>query len=600
MKSLLQLWQTLAQDLGEECRVSTAHDYQTVVSRTEHEGLSFLTITLPAFGKDFDEALSIGKVSHTHFSGFRRRGGTPLFLGGFLENVFNTSSGQLLDDPCIRSITAVRQLSALCGKIEVECTKRRVDAAYEKYIQAEEQLKEAESGFSDSLLDQFSRISRLLFARVFSRIDGKVSSFDLRPKHGSGATANALHGNAKYVCLQWTERLERVFPSSEYLLPNVRFHQRLDRDELLEPGSEIPVKVTHVPKTLKTPRIIAEEPSYMMFMQQALWLELKHLLEADPLTSGLLGFTLQAPNQELARRGSIDGSLATLDLSEASDRVSNMLVKAMCKNHPHFDEAVQACRSTHARVPGYGVIPLTKFASMGSALCFPFEAMVFLTIIILAMELQEGKPFTRQEVKNLAGKVRVYGDDIIVPTKYAENVSALLGRFGLVVNQRKSFWNGSFRESCGSDWFRGQNVRPVRVKSHLPITRQDATEAVSTVSLRNQLFELGRERAVEYLDSHLERVLRTYPSVRRESSLLGRWSVSDLTVDYIHGSTQQPMVEGYALVSTPRVSPLDDIGALLKFFLVSNGDLPVTDKDHLYHSGRPVAVSLQRRKQPVY
>ena len=600
MKSLLLLWQTLAQDLGEECRVSTAHDYQTVVSRTEHEGLSFLTITLPAFGKDFDEALSLGQVSPTHFVGFRRRAGTPLFLGGFLEKVFNTSSGQLLDDPCIRSIVAVRQLSALCGKIEVECTKRRVDAAYAKYIQAEEQLKEAERGFSDSLLDQFSRISRLLFARVFTQADGKVSSFDLRPKHGSGATANALHGNAKYVCLQWTERLERVFPSSEYLLPNVRFHQRLDRDELLEPGSEIPVKVTHVPKTLKTPRIIAEEPSYMMFMQQALWLELKHLLEDDPLTSGLLGFTYQEPNRELARKGSLDGSLATLDLSEASDRVSNLLVRLMCKNHPHLDEAVQACRSTHARVPGYGVIPLTKFASMGSALCFPFEAMVFLTIIVLAMEIQEGKPFTYQDIKSLIGKVRVYGDDIIVPSIYAENVSALLGRFGLVVNQRKSFWNGLFRESCGSDWYHGQNTRPVRVKSHLPRTRSDAAEAVSTVSLRNQLFELGRRRSVDYLDSHLERILRIYPSVSRDSSLLGRWTVSDLTIDSIHPHTQQPMVEGYALVSTPRPSPLDDIGALLKFFLLKTGDLPVTEKDHLQHSGRPVAVSLQRRKMPVF
>jgi len=600
MKSLLQLWQTVALDMGSKCRVSTARDYETVTSRVKDEGLSFLTITLPAFGKDFDEALSIGGISPTHFAGFRRRAGTPLFLGGFLENVFDASNGVVLDTPCIRSIAAVRQLAALCGKIEIECSARRVRAAYAKYIEAESQLMEAESGLDRRICDDFARISRLLFARVFTQVDGEVSNFDLIPKHGSGSTANGLLGNEKYVCLQWTARLERVFPSSEYLLPNVRFHQRLDRDELLEPGSEQPVKVIHVPKTLKTPRIIAMEPSYMMFMQQALWLRFKPLLESDPLVGSLIGFTHQTPNQRMARQGSIDGSLATLDLSEASDRVSNLLVKIMCQNHPHLDEAVQATRSTHADVPGYGVIPLTKFASMGSALCFPFEAMVFLTIVVLAMEMASNTQYTYRDIESLKGKVRIYGDDIIVPTEFAECVSVLLERFGLRVNARKSFWTGRFRESCGSDWYAGSNVRPVLARKLLPRTRSDAASVVSTVSLRNQLFEAGLERSVEYLDGHIEKLLNgVFPYVSRESEVLGRWTTEDLTVDGWSNSTHVPMVRGWVESPTRRKLPLDDIGALLKFFLCSS-DLPVTDRDHLQYSGRPVAVTLKQRKKPLH
>lgn len=599
MKSLLQLWQTVAQDLGSKCRVSTARDYETVTRRVEHEGLSFLTIVLPSFGKDFVEALSIGGISPTHFAGFRRGTGTPLFLGGFLENVFDAKSGVVLSEPSIPSIAAVRQLCALFSKIELECSARRVHAAYTKYAEVEQQLKEVEARMDSHDRDEFSRVSRLLFARVFTQVDGKVSSFDLYPKHGSGATANALHGNAKYVCLQWTERLERVFPSSEYLLPNVRFHQRLDRVELLEPGSEQPVKVTQVPKTLDSPRIIAEEPSYMMFMQQALWRELGPLLESDPLVGPLLGFTDQTPNQRMARQGSVDGSLATLDLSDASDRVSNALVLAMCQNHPHFNEAVQACRSTRARVPGYGVLNLSKFASMGSALCFPFEAMVFLTIVVLAMESANNTRFSYRDIQSLKGKVRIYGDDIIVPTEYADCVSVLLERYGLRVNRRKSFWTGKFRESCGSDWFAGSNVRPVLARKLMPGTRSDAVEVVSTVSLRNQLYEAGFDRSVKYLDLHLEKILKIYPYVSRTSSVLGRWTEESLTIDSWSDSTHVPKVHGWVLSSKKRFSPLDDVGALLKFFLTTS-DLPVTDKDHLQFSGRPVAVTLKQRKQPLF
>jgi hypothetical protein len=230
-------------------------------------------------------------------------------------------------------------------------------------------------------------------------------SGDIMPKHGPGATADRLSGNRKYGQVQWPLRLESLFPAIEFIIAGWDY-QRLSDVNFVEPGAELPVRVITVPKTLKTPRIIAIEPTAMQYVQQALLeMFLEEYVKDDILTS-FLGFDDQVPNQQLARKGSIDGSLATLDLSEASDRVSNQLVRTMLARFPHFAEGVDACRSRKADVPGHGVIRLAKFASMGSALCFPMEAMVFLTVIFLGIQDELNEPLTRRTLLEFVGRVR--------------------------------------------------------------------------------------------------------------------------------------------------------------------------------------------------
>jgi hypothetical protein len=58
----------------------------------------------------------------------------------------------------------------------------------------------------------------------------------------------------------------------------------------------------------------------------------------------------------------------------------------------------------------------------------------------------------------------VFGDDIIVPTKAYERTLRLLRLLGFTPNPEKSFGSGSFRESCGHDYYHGYNVRPVFVR----------------------------------------------------------------------------------------------------------------------------------------
>jgi len=483
------------------------------------------------------------------------------------------------------------------GKIELPCSDERERSAFMQYVQCEKDIRlfgELDKEQSES----FSRTALLLYGHLFSELDLAVYQVEHVPKHGPGATAERLLGNQKYDLSMWTSRLDRYFPIEEFLIPSYRYWEELSGATVLEPGDEMPVRVISVPKTLKTPRIIAIEPTCMQYAQQSLMEMFVEGIEGDDILSPFIGFTDQVPNQELARLGSIDGSLATLDLSEASDRVSTQHVELLLRHFPHLGGAAFACRSTTAEVPGHGVIPLAKFASMGSALCFPIEAMVFLNIIILSIAEQQGVPVSAKLIKSLAGRVRVYGDDIIVPSTYASGVACSLEAFGLKVNFRKSFWNGSFRESCGGDFFSGHRVTPVRVRAEFPSSLKDAHEVSSAVSLRNQLFERGFTKAVSFMDDLLSRVLPVYPEVSKESPVLGRHTHGSLTVDRWHPTLHVPLVKGCVVKGVLPVSVLEGVGALMKFFL-RRGDEPL-ERSSFQRAGRPSSVRITTKWVPAY
>ena len=602
MKSPMSLWEAIAKELGDRCHACTARDVETVTRRVEGEGMSFLTITLPNFARDFDEALDQGKVDHTQFTGFRFLRGTPRFLGGFLDLIFDRGTGILLDNASIDAIYAVRQLTRLYSKIMLPCSYEREKAAFDAYIKTEEELRQAESEWSPECIRDFSRLSRLLFGRVFSRVDFLHSTGSLVPKHGPGTTADRLLGNEKYDLQQWHWRLEHGgFHSVDYLLPSPRFWTNLDRVEFSDPGNERPVKVTSVPKTLKTPRIIAIEPTCMQYTQQAVAEALSREIEADSIGRNFISFTDQDPNRILARKGSRDASLATLDLSEASDRVSNQLVEIMLQGFTHLRDAVQACRSLRADVPHHGEIPLVKFASMGSALTFPMEALVFTTVAFMGIEKELGRRLTVEDVKSFNGQVRVFGDDIIVPKAYALSVMSHLETFGFKVNQHKSFWTGNFRESCGKEFFRGHDVSVVKLRREAPSSLKDAAEVISWVSFRNQLSAAGFDSALVPIDCFLTKILKGYfPRVGPDSPLLGRINPDGIyDVDGYSSLLHVPVSKGWLERAVIPINGLDGEGALLKYFL-KRSELPFAEREHLKRSGRPLVVGIKLGRARPY
>lgn len=600
MKSLITLWNILANEMASRCCTSATMDIKTVQGRSNNEGMSFLTITLPCFGKDFQKSLDQGFVDHNMFCAFSRHGGLPRFLGGFLDLVFDRRTGVLLNDPSIEAILAIRQLTLLFSKILLPCSNAREKKAMDAYVECDSQVKEVDSRLFPEDFSEISRMSSLLYRSVFSSIDSDIFSENIVPRHGPGATADKLRGNGKFNCRTWTDRLEKVFPVGDYLFPSaLHFSNEYEEVSWLEPDAEIPVKVISVPKTQKTPRIIAVEPTCQQYCQQAVLSSMiEHIANSD--IDNFLGFEDQSPNQALALNGSLTGELATLDLSEASDRVSFQHVRALLARHPLLLEAVDACRSRKADVPGHGVISLAKFASMGSALTFPIEALLFLSLVFLGIERELNTQFTsRAHIMSFAGRVRIYGDDIIVPTDMVLSVIDTLEYFGILVGADKSFWTGRFRESCGKEYYDGQDVSIVKVRRMLPTHRRHVQEIISTVSLRNQLFMAGCWQTVKWLDLRIRDVIHYFPDVLESSPVLGRTTslgyIPEKMCDLLH----RPLVKGYVVSSRLPSDVLDGTGALLKFFL-KRGGLPTADERHLERAGRPRTVDIKARWATPY
>ncbi|DAD51493.1 RNA-directed RNA polymerase [ssRNA phage Gerhypos.4_29] len=597
MKSLIVLWKCIADEMAVRCCTSAHHDVNYVTERSKYEGLSFLTITLPTFAKDFEYCLERGYVDHSVFLSFKKNRSLPAFLQGFSGLVFDRLTGALLKEPDVQAIQAVRQLTLLFGKILLECEKPRIDLAFREFLECEQEVR---SSLGKPEFKEFRRLGSIIFGSPFSKIDSDVYYGRLVPKHGPGATADSLVGNQKYHQTEWPCRLESYFPYGEMVLPNWSWWEQLEEVDFLEPDRERPVKVISVPKTMKTPRIIAVEPTAMQYAQQAILRSFRDAIKGT-LVDSFIGLDDQTPNQRLAKQGSLKGDLATLDLSEASDRVSSECVSNLLANHRHLHDAVFACRSRRALLPSGDVISLAKFASMGSALCFPMEAAVFLVAVFLGIQEDLGRPLTRRDLNDYVGRVRIFGDDIIVPVDHVRSVIASLEYFGLKVNQRKSFWKGKFRESCGREYYDGTDVSIVRVRRTIPSSRRNVQEIISTVSLRNQLFEHGLELAVDLLDRRMFRILGHFPVVEASSPVLGRLSYESVYPDS-RLKNSIPMVKGWMIRPLIPKNEINDWPALRKCLSSLEERAPdtiATSGDHLRRSGRPRVVDIKLGLGPV-
>lgn len=485
-------------NLGLQVSVTVERDCRVIDSRFEHEGWSFLSITLPSLCDALDQALCTGRLTPSMYEGFKpcRRGGKlPAFMAGFFRRVFE-EDGALLDVPCIDSIYAIRQVTRLFKKVEIPCSPARVKQAYERYVSND---AECQMGVNDPV--HLRRVAGFLWTGLEELSDVLYCAPGV---FGSGACAEKTGFNARHSITRWPARSEASFPLS-YHSSYREDCDSFDGITVINEDEEQPVRVVQVPKTLKTPRTISVEPSYMMLMQQSVAKILMDYLEGDHFPYESIRFTDQTVNRELARLGSVNGGLATIDLKDASDLVSNDLVKHIFGVAPSFLNLIQDCRSTKAKLPDGSSITLRKFASMGSALCFPLEAMTFFTIVMGSLVRQSGKRLSTPLLKRLAANVSVYGDDIVVPASTAAGVMEDLEAYGLRVNHNKSFTTGLFRESCGGDYYKGEDITPAYVRQwdHTGTSRE-AKFVAASVSLSNQFYMKGLWHASQYIRDFVE------------------------------------------------------------------------------------------------
>lgn len=217
------------------------------------------------------------------------------------------------------------------------------------------------------------------------------------------------------------------------------------------------VKIFYAVKNAEISRVCGTEASVEMLIQKALGLYFEGCLERH------FGINLSEQpdiNRRLAREGSIHGTFGTMDLVSASDHVGVRLIE---RDFP--DNFIKSCllnlRAKVAIFPDGTKEDLAMISTMGNGFTFPLQTLIFACAIKAVYHLM-GIPLIGADKSRTFS---VFGDDIIVRSDAFEFLAKMLQKLGFEVNVGKSFNVGSFRESCGHDYFNGFDVRGVYIRS---------------------------------------------------------------------------------------------------------------------------------------
>lgn len=217
-------------------------------------------------------------------------------------------------------------------------------------------------------------------------------------------------------------------------------------------------RLSFVPKSAKISRTICTEPLLNMLFQKGI----ESILIRRLRDFVGIDFThQQEKNRLFARLGSQNGQFGTIDLSSASDSMSLGLVDEFFPRQVSSWLKLTRCERTI--LPDGSEVPLHMVSSMGNAFTFPLQTLFFISLVYGVYRVR-GIPFSRPTARSL-GNFAVYGDDIIVKHEAYDHVCKLLSLCGFSVNVDKSFNEGFFRESCGSDYYQGYNVRGVYIRT---------------------------------------------------------------------------------------------------------------------------------------
>lgn len=349
-----------------------------------------------------------------------------------------------------------RQIQSLFSKqkdIDLGIDKEAV--AFKTFMEAEELCSSTNERFRTGLSGVAPDVHAVLHyaSRKIDRILGDVPEYsDLDFSFGPGATTSVKRARSNprvKLEAQLTCSPEFVSHAKGFLaeFPGwTRFHSK--------DGNTLPLHVSHgklqfVPKSSKTLRSIGVEPTLNGFGQQGIGKYLKKQLRR-------VGVDLsdQTRNQRLACVGSINGSLATVDMSSASDTISYGLVMHLLP----WDWFCFLDRFRTGAVEYKGkLIRLNKFSSMGNSYTFELESLIFYSLAYATCVHLGLDPKI----------VSVYGDDVIIPSEAMQLLSEVIEVCGFVVNKTKSFSTGPFRESCGADYLVGFDIRPFYLKDKI-------------------------------------------------------------------------------------------------------------------------------------
>ena len=358
------------------------------------------------------------------------------------------------------------------------------------------------------LLNQIQRVADLIFS-TFDRFDPILFSEELESagmgtgfRHGPGAVAETkMKQEDKSRFRTWPSKLQNTFP---YEFCGKTAGAPTDRPS----SHELASRLMCVPKTAKGPRLIAAEPVAHQWCQQLI---LRFLFDQCRRHFGtsFIDFKDQSKSGSMVLTASIDRDLATVDLSDASDRLSCWTVERVIRANPSLLVALHAARTRYIRdevSDELSFLSLRKFASQGTATTFPVMSLVMLCIA-LGASLRANERVTWAKIKELRTKVRVFGDDIIIPSHGYERLVRAMDLLQLKVNTAKSYVRGHFRESCGTDGFGGYDITPSKPRT---LVADSPASCQAVVDTSNNLFNKGLWYASRTADDLLPISVRKY------------------------------------------------------------------------------------------
>jgi hypothetical protein len=562
-------------------------DLQRLLHGVQHHGMELLAVMMPAICKHFDKCLSEGLYKPSGLAYSKQASRTivvPAFMQDLYLQIFH-KDGCLVDNPDCGVIMAIRQALKGLSKVKILCRKDRISDEVRNFYDIECSLPvpslnwqgtdlfgssnyychldnvdfgdsqqcdpgiDSETGMYCSGPDHVSRqglepsVAKSL-QQVADYIACSLGDFYTErceitgeqhlPKHGPGRVSNLKRGESKYTFAEWPDKLDFAFPYEHYAIHDSGLVDSNPRVARLPGEYSSPSKLIAVPKTLKGPRLIASEPNSNQWIQQLMLKQVVSKVKVSKYLNKTINFESQAHNAWHALKASISGSDATIDLSSASDRFSLWTFERMFRRNRTLLERFHACRTQAIKNEidsSFGVVTLKKAFSQGNALTFPIQSIGYAIICIAAVLIQRGQNVTTRNIMRAGSEVSVYGDDMIVPIDAFEMTVYLLEALGLKVNSDKTFHNGRFRESCGTDAYAGVDVTPSYVKVLHP--SPDHEIAVSAIEASNNLLSNGWWHLAQFQESLITRFRNKLPVIAISEQILGLKSFSGRNISHL-------------------------------------------------------------------
>jgi len=548
-------------------RVDCERDYKRLLSSVEKGGVRVFLEHLPAMGKHLDICLSQGRLTKSQVAFFattRQRGVIPRLFKGLFLSVFD-ESGELRIEPDLQAIEFLRMLLGVAKKFRMSCSNESTWSTVDGFYKIDQgvrlpTLSWDDDGFEATMAAHLSlgdddqlafpllhhtidegkpcsivvpdSISAIqLVADIVSAQLGRFDPIEWKSKHGPGVVSDLKAGMNKYSFPFWPDKLERVFPFAD-----MAFHSHEEWADYVQHQSEAdafsqryepPSRLAAVPKVLTKPRLIAAEPTSHQWCQQLVADFLMTSVQYTAIGSAI-SFRDQSFNGRLALSASSSGSHATIDLSDASDRISCWVIERIFRRSSTLLDALQSVRTRWIRNDIDRKSPrfhkLRKFTTMGSTVTFPVQTILFSCIAVGATLVKRGLTPNIANIRRTALEVQVFGDDIVVPSDSADETLAALAYLGLKVNPAKTFLTGKFRESCGVDAYDGHVVSKISVLAMPVVSKPESV--VSTIDTHNNFYLRGYCEVAEYLKRAVASLKRfNFFDVPADSGAIGWYSL---------------------------------------------------------------------------